>query len=106
MSTIRLIRGDDTDVMIRLQQDNAPYDLSQITRIDLHAKANGKPVIVLSTTDGSIEIAEQIVLHIDRAMTLGAMWQQAKYDLQLTIGTKVQTVLFGVIELVHDITEV
>lgn len=107
MSTIRLIRGDDTDVMVSLLQDDALFDLSQVSRIDLHAKAQGRVMINLSTTSNSIEIVDnEIVLHFDRATTLGASWRNANYDLQVIIGTKVQTVLSGVIELTHDITEV
>ena len=104
---MKLIRGDDTDITVTLLQDDAPFDLSQIARIDLHAKAQGRIVIKLSTTDNSIEIVGgEIVLHFDRELTLSAMWRQADYDMQIVIGTKVQTVLSGTIELVHDITEV
>lgn len=104
---MKLIRGDDTDITVTLLQDDAPFDLSQIARIDLHAKAQGRTVIKLSTTDNSIEIVGgEIVLHFDRELTHGAMWRQADYDMQIVIGTKVQTVLSGTIELVHDITEV
>lgn len=107
MSTIRLIRGDDTDVMVSLVQDNTPFDLSQITRIDLHAKTQGRIVIDLSTTNSSIEIADdEIVLHFDRVLTVGASWRKADYDLQVVASAKVQTVLSGQIELVHDIMEV
>ena len=104
---MKLIRGDDTDITVTLLQDDAPFDLSQITRIDLHAKDQSRVVIQLSTTDNSIEIVGcQIVLHFDRALTHGALWRQAAYDMQIVIGAKVQTVLSGTIELVHDITEV
>ena len=104
---MKLIRGDDTDITVTLLQDDAPFDLSQIARIDLHAKDRSRIVIQLSTTDNSIEIVGgEIVLHFDRALTCGALWRQAAYDMQIVIGTKVQTVLSGTIELVHDITEV
>lgn len=107
MSTIHLIRGDDTDIIVTLLLDDAPFDLSQIARLDLHAKAQGKIVIDLSTANGGIEIVgSEIVLHFDRALTVGKHWQQASYDLQAVIGTKVQTVLRGTIQLTADITEV
>ena len=104
---MKIIRGDDTDITVTLLQDNAPFDLTQIARIDLHAKTQSRIVIQLSTTDNSIEIVDgEIVLHFDRARTRGALWRQAVYDMQVVIGTKVQTVLSGTIELMHDITEV
>lgn len=106
MTTINLIRGDDTDIHVTLitgGELSAPL----ISRADLHAKAHGKRILALSSTDGGISITDEgLVLHFDRTTTQGATWQQAEYDLQLLISDKVQTVLRGTIMLTHDITEV
>lgn len=107
MANIELIRGDDTDIGVIITDDTAPIAPERISRVDLHAKAQGKIALRLSSTDGSIELGDgELVLHFDRYMTAGATWQQAAYDLQAIIDDKVKTVLRGTITLTHDITEV
>lgn len=107
MANIDLIRGDDTDIAVIITDDSTPLTLDRISRVDLHAKAQGKIALRLSSTDGSIEMADgELVLHFDRHLTAGATWQQAAYDLQAVIDGKVKTVLRGSITLTHDITEV
>lgn len=107
MANIDLIRGDDSDIIVTLIVGDTPLDIERISRADLHAKAQGKIVLRLSSTDGSIEMTDsELVLHFDRQTTTGATWQQAAYDLQAIIDDKVKTVLRGTITLTHDITEV
>lgn len=95
------------DVAITLTQGGEPFDLSAVSRIDLHAKAQGKIVLKLSSVDGSIEVVQgKIILHISHALTAGEKWSIAEYDMQLINNGRVQTVLQGSINMTHDITEV
>ncbi len=72
MANIDLIRGDDTDIGVIITDDTAPIAPERINRVDLHAKAQGKIALRLSSTDGSIELGDgELVLHFDRHMTAG-----------------------------------
>ena len=90
-TTIKLYRGDDEDVIVRLfekQQDKTrkPLDLSNIARFDLWANSGSKTVLTLSSTTGGIQVLDAaggvIKLVIDHNLTKEATWTQADYDLQ------------------------
>ncbi|MGX2968816.1 hypothetical protein ACWIVU_00585 [Ursidibacter arcticus] len=115
MSKIKLKRGDDEEYQVNVVQsdsgEESPFDLSQVERVDLHAKVNGKLVLSLSTTDGSIEFINRtsgvLLLNFSHQLTENAEWQTAEYDLQLIDrNDKRKTPLSGRIELSHDITQV
>lgn len=104
---LKLIRGDDTTLTMRLKQNNEPYLLDGVSRIDLHAKVKGKTMLELSTADGTIEHdGERILLHFTHALTAAAKWLTADYDVQLINHGKIKTVMYGRIDLQHDITQV
>lgn len=95
-TTIKLYRGDDEDVIVRLfekQQDKTrkPLDLSNIARFDLWANSGSKTVLTLSSTTGGIQVLDAaggvIKLVIDHNLTKEATWTQADYDLQTITDT-------------------
>lgn len=95
-TTIKLYRGDDEDVIVRLfekQKDKTrkPLDLSNIARFDLWANSGGKTVLTLSSVTGSIQVLDAeggvIKLVIDHNLTKEATWTQADYDLQTITDT-------------------
>lgn len=98
---LKIIRGDDTTLTVRVRQNDAPLD---ITKADLHAKVKGKLVLALSSDDGTIEIGERLLLHFTHALTDGAKWASADYDLQVISNGKVKTVMYGRLDMQHDIT--
>lgn len=108
---IRLYRGDDKTIRITLTQNKQPFSLDNIARIDLHAQYQGQTVLMLSTENALIQIADkalgQILLSFPHRLTEMENWIEANFDLQLTFqdGT-VKTVLGGSIQLVKDITKV
>lgn len=104
---LKIIRADDTAIRLKLTQNNEPYSLDGVERVDLHAKAKGKLVLQLSSTDDTILVqGNEIVLNFTHAKTAKARWQYADYDVQIVRNGKVKTILFGEIELQHDMTEV
>lgn len=103
---LKIIRGDDTTMSVRLVQNDAPLSLSDLERADLHVKVKGKTVISLSTTDGTIEHDdERMLLHFTHDATKRLTFTSADYDLQLIKSAKVKTVMYGRIDLQHDITQ-
>lgn len=95
-TTIKLYRGDDEDVIVRLfekQQDKTrkPLDLSNIARFDLWATSDDKTVLTLSSTTGGIQVLDAaggvIKLVIDHNLTKEATWTKADYDLQTITDT-------------------
>lgn len=108
------IRGDDAHRLIEIKRQIdgklQPVDLSDIARIDLHAKANGQIVLTRSTAEeAGIEFVNrtqgQVLLRFPHALTANWQWQLAHYDLQLTYQNgQVKTVLTGMIEVSADIT--
>lgn len=114
-STIKLYRGDDEDVIVRLfekQQDKMlkPLDLSNIARFDLWANSDGKTVLTLSSTTGSIQVLDAvggvIKLVIDHNLTKEETWTKADYDLQTISDTgRIKTLIKdGKIYMQLDIT--
>lgn len=116
MNKIKLIRGDDEQIEVQIQQQAedgslSPFDLTNIARADLHANAQGDIVLRLSTEDGTIEwlnrTSGQMLLNFHHALTENERWQVADYDLQLIDNQgRRKTVLTNRIELLHDITKV
>ena len=104
-TTIKLYRGDDEDVIVRLfekQKDKTrkPLDLSNIARFDLWATSDDKTVLTLSSTTGSIQVLDAvggvIKLIIDHNLTKEATWTQADYDLQTITDTgRIKTPIQG-----------
>lgn len=114
-TTIKLYRGDDEDVIVRLfekQQDKTrkPLDLSNIARFDLWANSGSKTVLTLSSTTGGIQVLDAaggvIKLVIDHNLTKEATWTQADYDLQTITDTgRIKTLIKdGKIYMQLDIT--
>lgn len=102
---IKLIRGDDTCFEVVAAMGEQAYDLSDIDRADLHVKHKHKTVIRLSTTDGSIVVDEgKMYLKFSSAATQGLNFKLADYDLQIVKNGKIKTIMYGMIELQHDIT--
>lgn len=116
MSKIKLKRGDDESLLVEVQAEQndgtlLPFDLSHTARADLHAKANGKVVLQLSTENNSIQWQNrergQLFLDISHELTENADWLTADYDLQLIDQhSKRKTVLSGRIELSPDVTKI
>lgn len=104
---LKIIRGDDTSIALTIKQGEQMVDLSNIEKIDLHAKAKNKVVLTLSSDDGSIEkINNKIILNFAHHHTAKARWDFADYDVQIIKNSKIKTIMYGTIELQHDITEV
>ena len=114
-TTIKLYRGDDEDVIVRLfekQQDKTrkPLDLSNIARFDLWATSDDKTVLTLSSTTGGIQVLDAaggvIKLVIDHNLTKEATWTKADYDLQTITDTgRIKTLIKdGKIYMQLDIT--
>ncbi|SPX85324.1 hypothetical protein [Moraxella ovis] len=102
---LKLIRGDDTCLELDIKTGEQPYDLSGIDRADLHVKSKNRAVIKLSTTDDSIVIDNgKMYLNFASAATQGLTFRTADYDLQIIKDGKIKTIMYGMIELQHDIT--
>lgn len=112
-ANITLYRGDDETRVIRLTTtDGAPFDLSQIARVDLHARADDQPepVLRLSSETGEILALNptlgELRVNFAHPLTARADWLEAQFDLQLTSQSgQIKTVLAGKIKLTHDITQ-
>ncbi|ANB90878.1 hypothetical protein MOVS_01450 [Moraxella ovis] len=102
---IKLIRGDGTCFEVVAVMGEQAYDLSVIDRADLHVKHKHKTVIRLSTTDGSIVVDEgKMYLNFASDATQGLNFKLADYDLQIIKDGKIKTIMYGMVELQHDIT--
>lgn len=93
---IVLYRGDDEERKVRIyekQQNDElkPYDLTNIKRLDLWAKARSHTVISLSSTDETIKVVDAengvILLKFHHDLTKYAIWSEANYDLQTISNT-------------------
>ena len=104
---IELYRGDDEQYVLSLVNDEGVISLDNV-RFDLHAVANQKIVLELSTENNLITVEKgEVTLHFNHNLTEQADWRVAKYDLQMTDALgKVKTVLVGKIMLTADITKI
>ena len=102
-----LYRGDDEQISLLITNDDgSPLSLNGL-RFDLQAVADSEVVLELSTENGLITIEQDgVMINISHALTAQAEWKKAKYDLQMTDGSKIKTLLAGKISLIHDITKV
>lgn len=111
VKNLKIMRGDDTDIIIRAKHRDGTHFNFAGCRVDLSAKINitdETPALSLSTETGEIKPLEggEIAVTIPKLKTAGQNWQKASYDLQITTAEgKVRTILCGEIELIHDITE-
>lgn len=102
---LKLIRGDDTCLELDIKTGEQPYDLSGVDRADLHVKSKNRVVVKLSTTDGSIVIDKgKMYLKFAHQDTQNLRFRTADYDLQIVKNGKIKTIMYGMIELQHDIT--
>ncbi|UNU74092.1 hypothetical protein LU293_04140 [Moraxella nasovis] len=108
---LSLYRGDDIAKRFRFTQGDAPYDTSQIARLDLQAytetKTKRTQVLSLSSDDGIFIVdTGVIIVNFSHDMTDNATWSMAKYDLQATMKDgRIKTLVQGVISLTHDMTK-
>lgn len=111
-TTIKIKRGDDESRLITLKtQSGSAFDLSEVKRVDLHAIAEGKQVLELSTTNQLIEVLDaekgEMLIQIPHHLTQDENWKLAAYDLQLTFkNERIRTVLEGQMQLITDVTRV
>lgn len=102
---LKLIRGDDTCLELTAHIGEQPYDLSGIDRADLHVKSKNRVVVKLSTTNGSIVIENnKMYLKFSHGDTQDLRFRTADYDLQIVKNGRIKTIMYGMVELQHDIT--
>lgn len=109
---IHLNRGDDETKLIELILDNnKPYDVSQVERVDMHVKVGDLLVLEFSSLKKGLSIPNpptgQIILDVTSDMTQDMQWSSGNYDMQLTYKDgRVRTIFGGILILKHDITRV
>lgn len=99
---IKIYRGDDEAILVSV----TGVDLQEVAQVDLHAVADKKAVLKLSTLDDTISITDEgILLDFKHETHKDVEVKKADYDLQLTFKSgRIKTILLGVIEFTHDFT--
>lgn len=97
---LNLYRGDTCAFDVLLHDDGgAPFDASTAQAAMLVVGSNGASITPQLTVD-----KHRIHILFPADLTAGITWRRGKYDLQLTFGDTVMTVLRGDIYMTEDVT--
>lgn len=98
--TLHIYRGDSSEFVLELDSDTGAVDLTG-SSVDVLVRPKSdsppfRPDIVVDTNVIRLLFAPH--------HTNGATWKKAEYDVQITQGDTVTTVLRGIVEMTWDVT--